>query len=94
MKKKDAPVFLERSTYRMRRVIDAIRLVPIFGAVLWIIPIFMRSGSDEIGSISTLMIYVFSVWLILIVSSFLLVRIFSKSESSWDSLMSGEDKSD
>ena len=35
-----------------------------------------------------------SVWLILIVSSFLLVRIFSKSESSWDSLMSGEDKSD
>ena len=35
-----------------------------------------------------------SVWLILIVSSFLLLRIFSKSESSWDSLMSGEDKSD
>ncbi len=94
MKKTEPLIFLERRTYRVRRLIDAIRLVPILGMLLWTIPIIIRQDVNDPAPISSVMIYIFVIWAILIVASFLLVRWITRTDSSWDSLMSGDETSD
>ena len=66
------PIFLGRETYRRRRVIDALRLLPLAGLLLFLGPL-LGSGA---GPPSTAMggIYVFSAWLVLILLAALLVR--------------------
>ena len=58
-------VFLERQTYRRRRLIDWISILPLLGLALWSVPLLW---SDE-GTISTAsaMIFIFGVWLALVV---------------------------
>ena len=59
-------VFLERAGYRQRRLRDAARLLPILGAVLWIIPL-LWGGQGASGPRADTVIYVFAVWVLLIV---------------------------
>lgn len=69
------PVFLEQSGYRQRRLRDALRMLPVFGAVLWLLPLF-RSGPEE-GSApgnAAMLIYIFAVWSGLIVLAWFLSR--------------------
>ncbi len=73
MKEQVSPQFLDRRSYRRKRLIDAARLLPLFGAVLIFQPIpllFIPSG----GGAVTLAVYLFVLWLVLIVSAFLLAR--------------------
>ena len=61
-------LFLERKGYRMRRLMDAVRLVPILGLGLWMVPL-LWSHPDEPGgsvSISAALTYLFAVWILLI----------------------------
>tara|TARA_R110002110_G_scaffold140479_2_gene327782 strand:- start:1198 stop:1479 length:282 start_codon:yes stop_codon:yes gene_type:complete len=61
-------MFLERKGYRMRRLMDAVRLVPILGLGLWMVPL-LWSHPDEPGgsvSISSALTYLFGVWFVLI----------------------------
>ena len=69
------PVFLERRSYRRRRMMDALRVLPILGVFLWMVPLFWPTPADgtasqETMAMSTAIIYVFVVWLLLIVSAF------------------------
>ena len=72
-----SPLFLQRRSYRQRRMMDALRLLPILGGLLWLIPLFWpavssQTDSPEPVSMSTSIIYVFGVWCMLIVASIVL----------------------
>lgn len=58
------PVFLERRSYRRRRMGDAAMLLPVLGAVLLVIPLLWQS---EAGGARTtdVMLYIFGVWVLL-----------------------------
>ncbi len=56
-------VFFERRTYRRRRIIDATRLLPVLGVVLFLIPLLWQG---EGGARTTdVMIYIFGIWALL-----------------------------
>ena len=70
-----APLFLERGTYRRRRLMDAVRLVVVLGTCLWMMPLLWPVPTAEDApavSMSNALFYVFGVWSILIVISFVL----------------------
>jgi hypothetical protein len=68
-------VFLERESYRRRRLMDAARLLPILGALLFMLPLLWPDpdpGEATNGiAMSSAMIYVFAVWIGLIGAIFL-----------------------
>ncbi|WP_226898482.1 hypothetical protein [Mangrovicoccus algicola] len=41
------PVFLERQSYRHRRLIDASRVVPVFGLMLFLVPLLWPQPQPE-----------------------------------------------
>ena len=67
---KSSPLFLERRSYRQRRLMDAARLMPILGATLWAVPLLWGDGGgDDAGarvSNSNAMVYIFGVWVALV----------------------------
>ena len=64
------PLFLERDSYRSRRVQDAARLLPFFAAALWLVPMFWTANQSTAGGL----IYLFGVWLLVICLSAVLSR--------------------
>ncbi|GAA6158615.1 MULTISPECIES: hypothetical protein [Ruegeria] len=61
-------LFLERQSYRRRRLSDAARFLPILGAALFAIPL-LWPGSDEAGDgirLSSAILYIFVCWAVLI----------------------------
>lgn len=62
-------IFVQRANFRQRRLRDAAKLLPILGALLWLIPLAWPTpgdaGGDTVGAAG--LVYVFAVWLILIV---------------------------
>ncbi|MCH2095761.1 MAG: hypothetical protein MK160_11680 [Rhodobacteraceae bacterium] len=67
-------VFLERQTYRRRRLVDAARLVPVLGLLLWLVPLLWPSEGDSRPAMSTAILYLFGVWIFLVVIKFLIAR--------------------
>lgn len=67
-------VFLERETYRRRRLMDAARLLPLLGVLLFLLPLLwpqsQAEGVEPGGGVamSDAIIYIFSVWVALIVA--------------------------
>lgn len=61
------PVFLQRASYRQRRLRDGAKLVPFLGIILWLIPLAWQNEDvgERVGSWGVL--YVFGVWVLLIV---------------------------
>jgi hypothetical protein len=59
-------VFLERLGYRRRRMADAARLLPIFGAVLWVMPLLVWGNADQSVGPARVLLYIFGVWFLLI----------------------------
>lgn len=56
------PLFLARQGYRQRRLIDAARVLPAVGLVLFMAPV-LGAGS---GLDAALLIYLFTIWAVLI----------------------------
>jgi len=73
MKEQVSPQFLDRRSYRRKRLIDAARLLPLFGAALIFRPIPLLFIPSEGGAV-VLAVYLFVLWMTLIVSAFLLAR--------------------
>lgn len=63
------PVFLERRSYRRRRLTDAARFLPVLGIFLFLIPLLWKSGGDGARQTSRAIIYIFGVWGGLIVAA-------------------------
>ncbi|SIT11278.1 hypothetical protein SAMN05421759_1179 [Roseivivax lentus] len=62
-----SPVFFERRTYRRRRLQDAARILPLIGAFAWLIPLLWPRGAEDGPPMSQALIYVFTIWVVLIV---------------------------
>lgn len=71
------PVFLARQTYRRRRMIDAMRVVPVLGLVLFFVPLLGSTAGPR--STAGGGMYLFAVWLGLIAVAALLVRLLARS---------------
>lgn len=64
-------VFLERQSYRRRRLTDAARLLPFLGAALFAIPLLWPSASNtgQAVPLSSAIFYIFACWGVLILVS-------------------------
>ncbi|KNG95007.1 hypothetical protein [Pseudaestuariivita atlantica] len=60
------PIYLQRRTYRLRRIVDACRVLPFLGAILWLIPLLWPQGEAAAPGTSRAITYMFAVWLGLI----------------------------
>ncbi|MFZ5965122.1 hypothetical protein ACOXXX_19425 [Thalassococcus sp. BH17M4-6] len=56
-------LFVERRTYRRRRLMDAARLLPLLLMLLWAVPLLWPKGSEAGVSSSGALTYLFAVWL-------------------------------
>lgn len=61
-----APLFLPRPSYRMRRLVDAARLLPVFGGFLLLLPILWGPADTAAHDTASAGIYLFGVWAVLI----------------------------
>lgn len=73
-------VFLERQSYRRRRVADAARVIPVFGGVLVMLPLLWpRGGEAAVGTVSAFL-YVFGIWALMIAVAAILARALHRDE--------------
>ena len=71
------PLFLERGTYRRRRMMDAVKLIAFLGAGLWMVPVLWPHGdAGQSASVpmSRAVFFIFGIWVLLIILSAWLVR--------------------
>ena len=55
------PVYLARKSYRQRRLRDAARMLPIVGAILWVLPILYIAPATSMTGL-----FIFGIWMFLI----------------------------
>jgi hypothetical protein len=67
-----APLFVERQTYRRRRLLDAARILPVAGMVALLLPVlWSQSGQTSTANEA---LYLFGLWFLLILAARLLSR--------------------
>ncbi|SFL39264.1 hypothetical protein [Shimia haliotis] len=66
MNERPKRVFLERQNYRRRRLIDFIRMVPVFGAILWAVPLLWSTEEGRQVATSDAIVFIFFVWFALV----------------------------
>jgi len=83
---RDKPLFLARQGYRQRRMIDAARVLPVFGAFLLLVPVLWDpAGSvdpDPAPRLAERGAYVFAVWALLVLGAALLGRRLQDADTS------------
>ncbi|PCJ04733.1 MAG: hypothetical protein COB16_17840 [Rhodobacteraceae bacterium] len=74
--RQQSALFVERKTYRRRRLMDIARLLPLLGALLFLVPLMWPNpdpypAPDSSGGIpmSEAITYMFVVWILLILAS-------------------------
>lgn len=80
MSDKAKPLFLARRTYRQRRVMDAARLLPIFGGLMFCVPILWAPATAPEAETGRGTLYLFGVWAALIIAAFVLSRKLPREE--------------
>lgn len=78
MSEQHRSVFLERQTYRRRRLMDAAWLLPIVGVLFWTLPLLWGNAAQGETQTTTsgAMLYIFCVWLGLVgLSAWLSLRL-------------------
>jgi hypothetical protein len=70
----DTPVFLQRDSYRQRRLRDGAKLVPFLGIILLVIPLAWSADAPDEKIGASGLIYVFGVWMVLIILTAILAR--------------------
>lgn len=66
MRRPRQPLFLPRPGYRRRRLIDAARLLPVFGGLLLLMPILWAPAETAARDTAPDGIYLFVVWAVLV----------------------------
>lgn len=56
------PLFVKRQSYRLRRLRDAARLLPVVGAFLVMLPILWSPAETELNDTAPDAVYIFLVW--------------------------------
>lgn len=79
-------VFLERRSYRLHRLQDAARLLPVLGMILFFGPVFIIEDgtSDEGTGMAAWLVYCFVVWVLLIFVTLLVNRALARNEPRAD----------
>ena len=72
MRSPGGPLFLAKSVYRRRRLNDAARLLPVFGALLIFLPVLWAPADGAKAATTTGGLYLFGIWLALIGAAALL----------------------
>ena len=78
------PIFLEKRSYRQRRMMDAVRLLPFLGLMLWMVPLLwpvpdpgllaIEGDAAPAMPMSVALRYLFGVWALLILAGWALWR--------------------
>ena len=76
MRRPTEPLFLARATYRRRRLMDAAKLMPYAGTLLFLLP---GLWGGAVGTVSGI-VYVFVGWAVLIVVAAVIARRLSGSD--------------
>ena len=67
--------FVARGTYRRRRLIDAAGLLPILGALLFLVPLLWVGAQEGAAPrTSHVLLYLFAVWALWVILSALVTR--------------------
>lgn len=66
--------FLERKSYRQRRLVDAARLLPFAGAIGFLMPLIWPADLSAGADTARGGLYLFVVWFLLIAAAFALSR--------------------
>lgn len=66
MKAPRPPLFVAPRIYRLRRLRDAARMLPCFGAVLILLPLLHSETGDGSRALASDGIYLFGIWAVLI----------------------------
>ncbi len=67
-----SPEFLERSTYRLRRLMDAARFLPVFGFILLLLPLMRDTDGTDVPRAAQEAVYLFLIWIGLVLAAFLM----------------------
>jgi len=91
MAPRNQSLFLERQSYRRRRTIDAARLVPLLGLILIFLPLLWGRTGAEIKT-SNALIYLFSVWVVLVILARLVAWRLRKTAAHADVFAKADDQ--
>lgn len=80
------PIFVERHTYRRRRMRDAARALPALGVLLWMVPLLWVQSGEAMRA-SRALVYLFGVWVSLALISALLIAALNRGDR--DAMRSG-----
>jgi len=75
MSTRNPPEFLERDSYRQRRLRDVGRALPLFAMVLFLLPLFWQWDAANAPAPSTTLIYIFGVWTLFVILAAILSRL-------------------
>ncbi|MGP9788415.1 hypothetical protein [Roseinatronobacter sp. NSM] len=64
--------FLARDGYRMRRLMDAARILPVIGFVLLLLPLMRQGAGTDSPPTASEAVYLFVVWIGLVVTAFVM----------------------
>lgn len=78
------PVFVERRTYRRRRMADAARMLPLMGGLLFCLPLLW--SVDGPPRTTSSMFYLFLVWVLLCLVSAMISRSLPADSASSESI--------
>jgi len=71
--------FLDRTTYRQRRIRDAAQWLPVFASVLVMLPLLWPHDTPDQSLTSSGIIYIFGLWVLLIILAFVMSRVLRVS---------------
>jgi hypothetical protein len=74
MRRPKPPLFLERESYRRRRLADAARVLPFVGTGLFLLPVVWEPQATPEADTVPGLLYLFGAWAALIVAALLLSR--------------------
>ena len=76
------PVFLARDTYRRRRLVDGLRVLPVVGLLLFLSPLV--GGAGYVRETAGSGVFIFAVWFALIVATGVLGRLLAGAPNGSD----------